>query len=78
MSGHAWLYKGKRQQTWCVKWRDLGGQHEKRLGPAWTEKGLPPPGYFREREAKAALQEILVEARRGKIQQRRLLKRRII
>ncbi len=66
-----WLYAGKRQKTWCVKWRDQEGQHEKRLGPAWTDKGPPPPGYFREREAKAALEEILVEARRGKIQQRR-------
>jgi integrase len=71
VSGHVWIYKGKLRSTWCVKWRDLGGQHEKRLGPAWTEKGPPPPGYFREREATAALEEILVEARRGKIQQRR-------
>lgn len=71
VSGHVWLYRGKRRDTWCVKWRDLGGQHEKRLGPAWTDKGPPPPGFFREREAKAALEEILVEARRGKVQQRR-------
>ncbi len=66
-----WLYKGKRRATWCAKWRDMTGQHEKRLGPAWTQKGPPPPGYFREREANAALEEILVEARRGKVQQQR-------
>jgi integrase len=71
VSGHVWLYEGRRQKTWCAKWRDVDGQHEKRLGPAWTEKGAPPPGFFREREAKAALAEILVEARRGKLLQRR-------
>jgi integrase len=71
VSGHVWLYEGKRRKTWCLKWRDHEGQHEKRLGPAWTEKGPPPDGYFREREAKAALEEILVEARKGISQQRR-------
>jgi len=71
VSGHVWLYEGKRRKTWCVKWRDHQGQHEKRLGPAWTEKGPPPDGYLREREANAALEAILVEARKGISQQRR-------
>lgn len=71
VSGHAFLYEGRRRRTWCVKWRDHEGQHERRLGPAWLEKGAPPEGYFREREAKAALDEILVEARKGITQQRR-------
>ncbi len=71
VSGHVWLYEGRRSKTWCVKWRDHQGQHERRLGPAWAQKGPPAPGCFREREAKAALEEILVEARKGVSQQRR-------
>lgn len=46
ISGHVWLYEGKRRNTWCAKWRDQHGQHEKRLGPAWTGKGSPPPGFL--------------------------------
>jgi integrase len=65
------LYEGKRAKTWCAKWRDHEGQHERRLGPAWTEKGPPPEGFFREREAKAALAVLLVEARAGISVQRR-------
>jgi len=71
ISGHVFLYEGKRRSTWVAKWRDQAGQHEKRLGPAWTGKGPPPPGFLREREANAALQEILVEARRGVVRQER-------
>ena len=41
ISGHVWLYEGKRGNTWCAKWRDQQGQHEKRLGPDWTGKGSP-------------------------------------
>lgn len=71
ISGHVWLYRGKRRQTWCAKWRDHTGQHEKRLGPNWTGKGRPPQGFLREREAEALLDEILVDARRGQLRQKR-------
>ncbi len=71
ISGHVFLYEGKRRSTWVAKWRDHTGQHEKRLGPAWTGKGAPVPGTFRKREAQAALDEILVEARRGARRQER-------
>jgi integrase len=71
VSGHVFLYEGRRAKTWVAKWRDHEGQHERRLGRAWTEAGPPPDGYLREREAKAALQEILVEARQGISVQRR-------
>jgi integrase len=71
VSGHVWLYRGKRRQTWCAKWRDHAGQHEKRLGRAWTGRGEPPPGFLRRREAEALLEEILVEARRGQLRLRR-------
>jgi hypothetical protein len=69
ISGHVWLYQGKRQETWCAKWRDTRGQHEKRLGRNWIRKGPPPQGYLRKRDAEALLEEILVEARRGQLRQ---------
>jgi integrase len=71
ISGHVWLYQGKRRQTWCAKWRDQTGQHEKRLGANWTGKGRPPQGFMREREAEERLDEILVDARRGRLRQKR-------
>lgn len=71
ISGHVFLYEGKRRSTWVAKWRDHTGQHEKRLGPAWTGKGAPVPGTLRKREAQAALEEILVETRRGSRRQER-------
>jgi integrase len=71
ISGHVWLYEGKRRKTWCAKWRDQQGQHEKRLGPAWTGKGPPPTGFLREREAQELLDALLVDARRGQLQQMR-------
>ena len=71
VSGHVFLYEGKRSKTWVAKWRDQDGQHERRLGPAWTETGPPAEGFFREREAKAALALILVESRQGITVQRR-------
>jgi integrase len=70
ISGHVKLREGKRRTTWYAKWRDARGeQHERRLGPAWTGKGPPPSGYLREREAKAALEAILTDARRGAVEQ---------
>ncbi|MGA8353607.1 MAG: tyrosine-type recombinase/integrase [Solirubrobacteraceae bacterium] len=71
ISGHVWLYEGKRRKTWYAKWRDQAGQHEKALGPHWSGKGTPPPGFLRKREAEALLAEILVEARRGQLRQQR-------
>lgn len=69
ISGHVWLYQGKRRQTWCARWRDHTGQHEKRLGQAWTGRGRPAQGFLRRRDAEALLEEILVDARRGQLRQ---------
>lgn len=69
ISGHVWLYQGKRRQTWCARWRDHTGQHEKRLGQAWTGRGRPPQGFLRRRDAEALLEEILVDTRRGQLRQ---------
>jgi integrase len=71
ISGHVWLYEGARRKTWCAKWRDQNGQHEKRLGPAWTGTGPPAPGFLREHDAQALLDAILVDARRGQLQHER-------
>jgi integrase len=69
VSGHVWLYEGKRRTSWCAKWRDQSGQHEKRLGPAWSGKGPAPPGFLRQRDAQALLDALLVDARRGQLRQ---------
>jgi integrase len=71
ISGHVWLYEGKRRKTWCAKWRDQAGQHEKALGPHWTGKGTPPPGFLRKKQAEDLLEDILVDARRGQLRQQR-------
>src|SRR5947209_1498027 len=59
ISGSVELHEGKRGGTWYARWRDGRGQHRKRIGPAWTRSGPPDPGYYRRREAKAALDAIL-------------------
>ena len=71
ISGHVWLYEGKRRNSWCAKWRDQRGQHEKTLGRAWSGKGAPPLGFLRRRDAQALLDELLVETRRGQLRQER-------
>jgi integrase len=71
VSGHVYLREGKLRSAWYAKWRDQQGQHQKRLGPAWASKGAPPPGHLRRRDAQAQLEEILVEARHGRLRQER-------
>lgn len=72
VSGHVKLRAGKRRTTWYAKWRDARGeQFERRLGAAWSAKGPPPPGFLREKEANAALQAILTDARRGAVEHTR-------
>ena len=38
---------------------------QKKLGPAWAERGRPPAGYFTKRLAEAWLRSVLDQARRG-------------
>ena len=40
-------------------------QVQKKIGPAWTERGHPPAGYFTKRTAEGGLRAVLDEARRG-------------
>jgi hypothetical protein len=71
VGGNVYLREGARTSTWYARWHDANGEHRKKLGGHWTGKGKPPVGYLREREAKEALEEILVKARAGNASQAR-------
>jgi hypothetical protein len=56
----------KHGPVWYVKYRlPSGKQVQKKLGPARTERGRPPAGYFTKRTAEAQLRTMLEDARRG-------------
>ncbi len=56
----------KRGPQWYAKYRlPDGRQLQRRIGPAWTERGRPAAGYFTKRTAEAWLRDVLDEARRG-------------
>jgi integrase len=66
VSGHVFRYEGKRRSTWRAKYRlPDGHQVQKTIGPAWTDRGRPPAGYFTRRTAEAWLRRTLVEAARA-------------
>jgi integrase len=66
VTGHVYPVERKRGAKWYAKYRlPDGRQVQKMLGPAWTEKGRPPEGYYTERTAKEALAAILADGRRG-------------
>ena len=66
ISGHVFRVERKRRPVWYAKYRlPDGRQVQKRLGPAWTERGRPAAGYFTKRTAEAWLRDTLDEARRG-------------
>ncbi len=55
-----------RGPCWYAKYRMPDGrQVQKKIGPAWAERGSPPAGYFTKRTAEAWLRETLEAARRG-------------
>ncbi|MGH2866547.1 MAG: tyrosine-type recombinase/integrase [Solirubrobacteraceae bacterium] len=65
-SGHVLRVDRRRGPVWYAKYRlPDGRQVQKKLGPAWTERGRPPAGYFTKRTSEAWLRERLDEARRG-------------
>jgi integrase len=70
VTGHIKLKPRKRGPQWYVKYRPNGPQGrqvEKKLGPAWTERGRPPAGYYTKKMAQEALGDILTDARRGSL-----------
>ncbi len=65
-SGHVFRVDRKRGPVFYAKYRlPDGRQVQKRLGPAWTERGRPPAGYFTKRLAEDWLRQTLTDARRG-------------
>jgi len=55
-----------RGPAWYAKYRlPDGRQVQRKLGPAWTERGRPPTGWFTKRTAESWLRDVLDEARRG-------------
>jgi integrase len=65
-SGHVFRVDRARGPVWYAKYRlPDGRQVQKKIGPAWAERGRPPAGYFTKRTADAWLQDILVQAQRG-------------
>jgi integrase len=68
VSGHVFRVERARGPAWYAKYRlPDGSQVQKKLGPAWTQRGRPSAGYFTKRTAQAWLDETLSEARRGEL-----------
>ena len=40
---------------------------QKKIGPAWTDRGRPAAGYYTKRTAQAWLDEVMLQARRGEL-----------
>lgn len=65
-TGHVFRVQRRRGAVWFAKYRlPDGRQVQKRIGPAWSERGRPPAGCFTKRTAEAWLRSVLDEARRG-------------
>ena len=65
-SGHVFRVERKRGAVWYAKYRlPDGHQAQKKIGPAWAERGRPPAGYYTKRQAEGWLRETLDQARRG-------------
>ncbi len=65
-SGHVFRLDRVRGPVWYAKYRlPDGRQVQRKIGPAWTERGRPPAGYVTKRLAEAWLRDVLDQARRG-------------
>jgi integrase len=65
-TGHVFRVDRARGPVWYAKYRlPDGRQVQKKLGPAWTERGRPAAGYFTKRLAEDWLRSTLEQARRG-------------
>ena len=65
-TGHVFRVERSRGPVWYAKYRlPDGRQVQKKVGPAWTERGRPAAGYFTKRAAEEWLRRLLDEARRG-------------
>jgi integrase len=67
-TGHVFRRQGARGDVWYAKYRLPGGrQIQRKIGPAWTERGRPAPGYYSKRSAEGWLSKLLDEARRDEL-----------
>jgi integrase len=65
-SGHVYRYEGRRGSVWRALYRLPDGRRvHKTIGPAWTQRGRPPAGWFTKRLAEDWLRDVLDQARRG-------------
>jgi integrase len=65
-TGHVFRVERARGPVWYAKYRlPDGRQVQKKLGPAWTDRGRPAAGYFTKRLAEVWLRTTLEDARRG-------------
>jgi integrase len=65
-SGHVFRVERARGPVWYAKYRlPDGRQVQKKIGPAWADRGRPPTGCFTKRTAEVWLQDVLAQARRG-------------
>jgi integrase len=66
VSGHVFRVDRARGPVWCAKYRlPDGRQVQKKIGPAWTERGRPAAGFFTKRLAEEWLRDVLHQASRG-------------
>jgi integrase len=65
-SGHVFRVERSRGPVWYAKYRlPDGRQVQRKIGPAWTERGRPAAGYFTKRLAEDWLRDVVDQARRG-------------
>jgi integrase len=65
---HVFRRQGARGDVWYAKYRlPDGRQVQRKIGPAWTERGRPAPGYYSKRSAEGWLSKLLDEACRGEL-----------
>ena len=65
-SGRVFRVDRRRGPVWYAKYRlPDGRQVQKKLGPAWTQRGRPAAGFHTKRTAEAWLRDVLDQARRG-------------
>jgi len=65
-SGHVFRVDRTRGAVWYAKYRlPDGRQVQRKIGPAWGERGRPPAGYFTKRLAEDWLRDVVDQARRG-------------
>ena len=65
-TGHVFRVERAQGPVWYAKYRlPEGRQVQKKIGPAWTDRGRPPVWYFTKRTAETWLRDVLDQARRG-------------